>query len=96
MEIEWNTYLDSETTVDLGNALVVFPYYAELQDALGDLNDLKGFFISRVCSEEGLQTRFQLMEGLTKIVSTSAVMRLFSSSLAQIRAHEEEPSLKIR
>jgi len=58
MDMEWNTYLDSETTVDLGNVLVIFPHYAELKDALRNLNDLKGFFISGVCSEEGLQTRF--------------------------------------
>jgi hypothetical protein len=48
------TYLNTETTVDLRDALVIFPDDAELEDPFGDLNNHKRFFILRISGEEGL------------------------------------------
>ena len=39
--------------VDLAHALVVFPDNAELDDALGDRNNLQGFLVFRVLLKQG-------------------------------------------
>jgi len=42
------TNLHTEASVNLGNTLVIFPNNAELNNAFGYLNDLKGFLVSWV------------------------------------------------
>jgi hypothetical protein len=50
---EGRVELDSVAAVDLDLVLVVFPNYAELDDALGDGDDLEGGLVFWVLFEEG-------------------------------------------
>ena len=59
-----DTHLNTESTVDLGVALVVFPDDTELENALRDLDDLKSLLVFRVRSQERLQTERQLIQSL--------------------------------
>lgn len=47
-----DTHLDPETALDVALSLVILPKNAELDDALGDLNNLKRFLVLGVLLEE--------------------------------------------
>lgn len=60
-------YLDTETTVDLRNTLVVFPDDTELNDTLGDLDDVEGLLVLGVGGQEGLEGGGELVERLLEL-----------------------------
>lgn len=49
------THLDTIATVDLDFAFIVLPKDAELDDTLGDLDNLESTFVLGVFLEEGLE-----------------------------------------
>lgn len=50
-----SNYLNTETTVDLGNVVVILPDDAELENTLRDLNNVEGLLVLGVCVQEGLE-----------------------------------------
>lgn len=56
--------MDSVSAVDLWLSLIILPDYAELDDALGNRDNLEGCLVFRVCLEKGtvLQSGDKLYE----------------------------------
>ncbi len=57
-------HLNTETTVDLGNVVVILPYDAELENTLRDLNNVESLLVLGVCVQEGLEGSGQLIKSL--------------------------------
>jgi hypothetical protein len=69
---EWRSlrhcaHLDTETAVNLGPALVIFPDNTELDDTLGNLDNLEGLLVFGVGSQERLQAHGELVQGLLEL-----------------------------
>ncbi len=58
--VEEETNLDSESTVDLRLALVVFPDDTELNDTFRDLDDVQCLLVCRVGLQKGNQALREL------------------------------------
>ena len=57
-------HLNTETTVDLGNVIIILPYDAELENTLRDLNNVESLLVLGVCVQEGLERGGQLIKSL--------------------------------
>lgn len=66
MKLKCETHLNTETIVNLRVSLVVFPNDTELNNTLGDLDNLESLLVFGVSSQEGLQAGGKLVEGLHK------------------------------
>ena len=60
----FETYLNAETVVNMGNTMVVLPDDTELQDTLRNLDDIEGLLVFGVGLQEWLQAGGQLVQSL--------------------------------
>jgi hypothetical protein len=67
--VSWLTYLHTESTVDLGNAIVVLPDNTELEDTLGNLDDVESLLVLGVGLQEGLEGLGELIQSLRAHIS---------------------------
>jgi hypothetical protein len=56
--------LHTKSSINLGFALIILPDHPELQDTLGDLDDVEGFLVLWVSLYERSQTVRELIQGL--------------------------------
>lgn len=57
-------HLDTVTTVDAGDVVVVLPDNTELNDTLGDLNNVERLLVLGMLLQEGLESGSKLVQGL--------------------------------